>query len=130
MVIRYLTLSEVLALYHGVMKIGGGEEGIRDLGALQSALAQPRMTFGGEYLYPSLAAKAGALVYSLVKNHPFVDGNKRIAHAAMETFLILNGHEVEADVAEQEEVLRGVAAGRIGRKALEAWIEKHMVRRA
>ena len=128
MVIRYLTLSEVLALYHGVMKIGGGEEGIRDLGALQSALAQPWMTFGGDYLYPGLAAKAGALVYSLVKNHPFVDGNKRVAHAAMESFLILNGYEIEANVTEQEKVMREVAAGRMGRKDLEAWIESRMVR--
>ena len=128
MVIRYLTLSEVLALYHGVMKIGGGEEGIRDLGALQSALAQPWMTFGGDYLYPDLAAKAGALVYSLVKNHPFVDGNKRVAHAAMESFLILNGYEIEANVTEQEKVMREVAAGRMGRKDLEAWIERRMVR--
>ncbi len=91
---RYLALSEVLFLYQRVMDFSGGEEGIRDLGASQSALAQPRMTYGGEELYPSLAEKAGALAYSLVKNHPFVDGNKRIAHAAMEVFLVLNGYEL------------------------------------
>lgn len=116
MVIRYLTLGEVLAIYHGVMEVGGGEEGIRDLGALQSAPAQPRMTFGGEYLYPSLSAKAGPLVYSLVKNHPFVDGNKRVAHTAMEVFLVLNGYEIEASVEDQEKVLVNVAVGRMWRK--------------
>ncbi len=128
MAIRYLTLSEVIFLYHRVMEVSGGEEGIRDLGALQSALAQPRMTYGGEELYPSLAEKAGALVYSLVKNHAFVDGNKRIAHAAMEVFLMLNGYEVRATVEEQERVMRAVAAGEMRREELVKWIEAHMVK--
>ena len=128
MAIRYLTLSEVLELYQRVMRIGGGEAGIRDLGALQSALGQPRRTFGGQELYADLAAKAGALAYGLVKNHPFVDGNKRIAHAAMEVFLVMNGHEVRASVDEQEEVLLRVASGAMGRKELVEWIAKHMVK--
>ncbi len=128
MAVRYLTLSEVLFLYQRVMESSGGEEGIRDLGALQSALAQPRMTYGGEELYPSLAEKAGALAYSLVKNHAFVDGNKRIAHAAMEVFLMLNGYEVRAEVEEQEQVMRAVAAGKMGREELVGWIETHMVK--
>ncbi len=125
---RYLALSEVLFLYQRVMDFGGGEEGIRDLGALQSALAQPRMTYGGEELYPSLAEKAGALAYSLVKNHPFVDGNKRIAHAAMEVFLVLNGYELQAEVQEQEEVMRAIASGMMNRRTLVKWIETHMVK--
>ena len=128
MAIRYLTLSEVLFLYQRVMEVSGGEEGIRDLGALQSALAQPRMTYGGEELYPSLAAKAGALAYSLVKNHAFVDGNKRVAHAAMEVFLLLNGYEVRAKVEEQERVMRAVAAGEMRREELVEWVEAHMVK--
>jgi death-on-curing protein len=61
---------------------------------LESALAQPRATFGGTDLYPGLIEKAAALGFSLVMGHPFVDGNKRTGHAAMETFLILNGHEL------------------------------------
>ena len=128
MAIRYLTLSEVLFLYQRMMEVSGGEEGIRDLGALQSALAQPRMTYGGEELYPSLAEKAGALAYSLVKNHAFVDGNKRIAHAAMEVFLVLNGYEVRAKVEEQERVMRALAAGEMRREELVEWIEAHMVK--
>jgi death-on-curing protein len=128
MAIRYLRLSEVLTLYQRVMEISGGEEGIRDLGALQSALAQPRMTYGGEELYPSLAEKAGVLAYSLLKNHAFVDGNKRIAHAAMEVFLVMNGYEVRARVEEQEEVMRAIVAGKMKREELVAWIEGHMMR--
>jgi len=128
MAIRYLSLSEVLALYQQVMEISGGEEGIRDLGALQSALAQPRMSYDGEELYPSLAEKAGALAYSLVKNHAFVDGNKRLAHAAMEVFLVLNGYEVGAKMEEQEAVMRAIASGEMEREELVRWIEAHMVR--
>ena len=81
---RYLTLNEVLELYRQVMARTGGAEGIHDLNGLDSAIAQPRMTFGGEELYPTIVEKASALGFSLIMNHPFVDGNKRAGHAAME----------------------------------------------
>jgi death-on-curing protein len=97
---RYLTLGEVLELYHRIIRQSGGSQGIRDLGALESALAQPRMTFGNQELYPTVVEKASALGFSLIKNHPFVDGNKRTGHAAMETFLVLNGFEIDASVDE------------------------------
>lgn len=95
---RYLTLHEVLELHRQIIAQTGGVLGILNLGALESALAQPRMTFGGEELYPGIADKASALGYSLVQNHPFVDGNKRTGHAAMEVFLVLNGFEIDAVV--------------------------------
>lgn len=91
---RYLTLNEVLELYHRVMEQSGGAVRIRDLNALEPALAQPRMTFGGQELYPTIVEKASALGFSLIRNHPFVDGNKRTGHAALETFLVLNGYEL------------------------------------
>jgi death-on-curing protein len=90
---RYLTLEEVLDLHALVLQQSGGMPGIRDPNALDSAIAQPAMAFGGHDLYPNIADKAAALAFSLVMNHPFFDGNKRIGHAAMETFLVLNGHE-------------------------------------
>jgi death-on-curing protein len=96
--IRYLTLVEVLNLHRQIIEQSGGALGIRDLGALQSALAQPRMTFSGEDLYSTLVDKAAALGFSIIMNHPFVDGNKRTGHAAMETFLVLNGLEISASV--------------------------------
>ena len=105
----------------------GGSAGIRDFGALESALAQPRMTFDGDELYPTIVDKAAALGFSLINNHPFVDGNKRIGHAAMEVFLILNGYEIEAGVDEQERVILGVAAGQIKRDELRAWLSLHIV---
>jgi death-on-curing protein len=93
---RYLTVNEVLEIYTRVVRQSGGAIGIHDLGALESAVAQPRMTFGGEDLYPSIVEKASALGFSLIQNHPFVDGNKRTGHAAMETFLVSSILEREA----------------------------------
>lgn len=123
---RYLTLGEVLALHRLLIDSSGGAVGVRDRGALESAVAQPRMTFGGDDLYPDLASKAAAPGYSLIQNHPFVDGNKRVGHAAIETFLILNGFELEATVDEGERVVIAVAAGSSGRAELVAWIEQSM----
>ncbi len=102
---RYLTLEEVLELHRLVILQSDGATGIRDVNALDSAVAQPRMTFGGADLYPTPVEKAAALGFSLVMNHPFVDGNKRVGHAAMETFLVLNGFEIEAAIDEQERVV-------------------------
>jgi death-on-curing protein len=93
---RYLTLNEVLVLYRRIIEETGGTTGIRDFNLLESALAQPRQTFGGTELYPTLVEKATALGFSLIMNHPFVDGNKRVGHAAMEVFLVLNGYEIKA----------------------------------
>ena len=124
---RYLTLNEVLALYYRILEQSGGAVGVRDLGALESALAQPRMTFEETELYPTLTDKAAALGFSLINNHPFVDGNKRIGHAAMEVFLILNGYEIEATVDEQEQLILNVAAGQIGREELAEWLRLNIV---
>lgn len=126
---RYLSIAEVLELQHMLIKQTGGAQGLRDLGALESALAQPRMTFGGEDLYPTLPQKAAALGFSLIQNHPFIDGNKRAGHAAMETFLVLNGNEIEASVDESERVILEVAAGQCDREAFLGWIRKRIQER-
>ena len=122
---RYRTLGEVVELHRSIVETSGGAAGVRELGALESALAQLRSTFDGVDLYPSLAEKAAALGYSLVQNHPFLDGNKRIAHAAMETFLILNGLEVDATIDEQEQLMLGLATSRVSRVELVAWLRDH-----
>ena len=119
---RYLTLSEVLELHRRVIELTGGADGVRDLAGVQSAVVQPQMTFDGDELYPSLIDKAAALCFSLVMNHPFVDGNKRIGHAAMETFLILNGHELDADVDDAESLFLKLAGGDVERDELVGWI--------
>ena len=77
-------------------------------------------------LYPTLVEKAAALCFSLVQDHPFVDGNKRVGHAAMETFLVLNGVEVDAPVDDQERVMLDLAAGRIDQSQLADWLRQHL----
>ena len=111
--IRYLTLAEVIKLHSQILEQAAGSSGIRDMGALESAISQPRMTFGGEELYPTVIEKASALGFSIVMNHPFIDGNKRAGHAAMETFLVLNRLEIKAVVDEQERVILALAAGEL-----------------
>ena len=124
--IRYLGLAEVLRLHAAIIVRTGGSDGLRDLGMLESALGQPRQTFGGEDLYPTLAAKASAIGYSLIMNHPFIDGNKRIGHAALEAVLMLNGHELVADVDAAEAEILAVASGDRTREDLERWVADHM----
>jgi len=123
---RYVTLGEVVALHRSILEGSGGASGIRDLGALESALAQPRATFDGIDLHESIQAKAAALGFSLALNHPFIDGNKRVAHAAMEVFLLLNGFEIVAPVDEQEQLMLELAAGKVSRQQLAEWLERRV----
>ena len=124
---RYLSLQEIISLHTLLIAQSGGSSGLRDRGALESAVAQPEASFGGEDLYPDLASKAAALGHSIIQNHPFVDGNKRVGHAAMEVFLLLNGYEIDASVDEQETVIINVASGKISRIELSEWLSKHML---
>lgn len=124
---RYLPLREVLEVHRQVMAQSGGAEGLMHLSALESALAQPQMTFGGEDLYPTLVDKAAALGYALIKNHPFLDGNKRTGHAAREVFLVLDGYEIRAAVDEQEHMILQVAASEIAREEFTTWLQTHVV---
>lgn len=123
---RYFSLSEVLELHDRIISSSGGSCGLRDLNALESAVNQPRQTFDQKDLYPDIVTKAAALCFSLVMNHPFVDGNKRVGHAAMETFLILNGYEIISSVDEQENVMLALAAGKISRTNFSEWLNNHI----
>ena len=126
---RYLALNELLELHRRIIAQSGGTPGILNLGALESALAQPQVTFGGNDLYPTLIEKVAALGFSLIQNHPFVDGNKRIGHAAMEVFSVLNGFEIVAPVDEQEQIILNTAAGKLPQSDLTAWLRDHLVTR-
>jgi death on curing protein len=123
---RYLALAEVVDLHRRLLDSTGGAAGIRDLGALESALAQTRITLAGRDVYPTLAEKAATPCFSLVGNHPFVDGNKRVGHAAMETFLVLNGAEIDASRDEQERVMLDLAAGHVDRGQRADWLRQHL----
>ena len=123
---RYLSISEILELHDRLISSSGGSRGIRDLGALKSAVNQPRQTFNQKDLYTDIVTKAAALCFSLVMNHPFVDGNKRVGHAAMETFLILNGYEVFSSVDTQERVMLELASGKMSRIKFTEWLSGHI----
>lgn len=125
--IQYLTLGQVLFLHLRLIEQSGGTSGIRDQKALDSALAQPKMTFDGKDLYPSLPEKAAALCYSLINNHPFVDGNKRIGHAAMEVFLVMNGYEIEATIDIQEEIILKLASSKMKRSDFLDWLKANII---
>ena len=94
---------------------------------LDSARARPRSAFGGQDLYPTLEGKVAAFCHSLVMNHPFVDGNKRIGHLAMEAFLVLNGKELDAPVDEAEALILRLASGGCPVEELEDWVRDHVV---
>ncbi len=124
---RRLSIAEILDLQQRLIDVSGGSPGVRDLGALESSANQPVATFRGQDLYPALADKAPALCFFLVKNHPFIDGNKRIGHAAMETFFLLNGKELQCSIDEQEKVMLGLAAGELSREVFTEWVKQHTV---
>ncbi|MFH1113209.1 MAG: type II toxin-antitoxin system death-on-curing family toxin [Pseudomonadota bacterium] len=123
---RFLSLHNVIQLHKRIIAQSGGVEGILDLGLLESALGQCKITFGGQDIYPSPAEKAAALCFSIVRNHPFVDGNKRTGHAAMEVFLVLNGYEIDAGVDETETIILRLASGAIGRDDFVDWVQAHL----
>lgn len=117
----WLTKDIVAALQFKALKEFGGTPGVRDEGLLESALARPRNLLA--YGKPSLFALAAAYAFGLAKNHPFVDGNKRAAFAAVDVFLQLNGRELAAGEAEATVVFQDLAAGELGEDDLAKWIE-------
>ena len=122
---KHLTKRQVLLLHEQLLEEFGGTAGIRDDGLLESALASPFQTFGGQNLYPSVQAKAAQLGFGLVCNHPFVDGNKRIGAHVMLVFLALNGIELSYTQQELIDVIFSVAAGQATAANLLQWIIDH-----
>ena len=125
----YLSLEQVLDLHRVQIRRFGGAAGLRDRGALEAALGRSQMTFGGEDLYPDIEAKAAALMHSLVMNHPFVDGNKRVGAHACVLFLLSNDMEPTFSPAELAEVTLAVARGEVGAEALAIWLRQRSRRR-
>ncbi len=127
--ILYLSVEQIFLIHQAQIEKFGGARGLRDVGPLESAAARPAMTFGGDDLYPDLPAKAAALMHSLVMNHPFVDGNKRVGAAAAELFFLLNGWQVDATDAEFEKVTLAVARGEMEVEPLTIWFRQRISRR-
>jgi len=125
-VILYLSVEQVLHIHAYQIRRFGGSAGVRDRHALEAAVARPQMTFGGEDLYPEVAAKAAALMHSIVANHPFVDGNKRVgAHAAL-LFVGVNGMEPTLTPAALTTLTFALARGEVSAEALTVWFRQHL----
>jgi death-on-curing protein len=127
-VILYLSVDQILQIHEAQIQRFGGSAGLRDRGALESAVARPAMTFGGEDLYPDVPSKTAALMHSLVMNHAFVDGNKRLGITAAELFLRLNEYRLEASNPELEELTLTVAKGELDAEVLAIWFRQRISR--
>ena len=122
-----LSKPQILLLHEQLIAETGGSSGLRDEGMLDSALNAPFQTFGGEDVYPSLQQKAARLCFGLVKNHPFVDGNKRIGAHVMLVFLALNGIELQHTQTELSDIILQLAAGTIQSSDLLDWILTYQI---
>ncbi len=111
--IRYLVIDEVLDLHRWSIQAYGGAEGVLNLGMVESAILNPSASFSGVDAYPSLFEKAAALCFSLVKNHAFADGNKRVGFAALATFLRLNHHRLICEQAAGADMVFRLADGKL-----------------
>lgn len=120
-----LTEKQIIGIHSSLIKATGGSDGVRDMALLDSALESPFQTFDGVDIYPALLQKAARLGFSLVSNHPFVDGNKRIGVHAMLVFLALNGVEIICTQDELINVGLGLADGSMGFEQLFQWLSEH-----
>lgn len=126
--ITFVTVEQILFIHDQLVKRFGGSFGIRDMGLIESAAARPQATYGGEYLYASLFDKAAALLQSLLKNHAFVDGNKRTALTSASLFLSLNGYKLINTHEEEVQFAINVDNARLSIEEISSWLEKNSIK--
>lgn len=119
---KHLSKEQIMCLHSMAIKKTGGLDGIRDEGLLESALSSPFQSFDGEELYPSVQFKAARLGFSIIKNHPFLDGNKRIGILVMMVFLDINGIELECSDEDIIDLGLGIASGKYNDEYIAEWI--------
>lgn len=122
---NFLTLEEVLVIHDKMLEIGGGRAETRDFSLLHSAIERPKAKFGGKFLYTSLWLMAAALLHSLVKNHPFEDGNKRTAYFSTIRFLHKNGHFLGAKEKDTIQFVVNIDAGNTSLEEIAVWLKKY-----
>ena len=128
MATRFVPDDFVVILHADLIRRYGGRYGVRDRGLLSSALAQPRMTVVGKRRHRTIFDKAAAYGYHLSRNHPFVDGNKRIAFVVMDIFLQMNGRQIEATEKDVYTMMLALANGHLSKPALAKWLKTHSAR--
>ena len=122
---NYLYPKQVIYLYEQIIRVSGGSLGLRDEGMLESAVYRPQASFGGQDLYPDLFTKAAAMGHSIIGNHPFVDGNKRVGFEALRLMLRLNGYDVRTSEEIKYEFVVKIAEGRLTEQAIADWLKQH-----
>lgn len=122
-----IQLELVIGIHKVLIKKYGGSEGIRDKGLLESAIERPYQTFDGLELYPTTVDKASAVIESIVKNHPFVDGNKRTGYVLMRLILRKDKKDLKASQEEKYEFVIQIAAGKINFNDIKSWIEEKLI---
>lgn len=122
---NYLTLEDVYAIHQTMIAVGGGRGDIHDFTLLHSAVERPKATFGGQDLYPTIWEKASALLHSLVKNHPFDDGNKRTAYYSTKRFLYINGFTLKAKKVQVVTFMVSVDVKNVSQKSIASWLKEH-----
>jgi death-on-curing protein len=115
----------VLTIHADLLQRYGGEPGLRDRGLLESALAQPRMTFGGKEVHKTVFDKAAAYGFHVCNNHPFIDGNKRVAFVLMDVFLQKNGREIVSSEEEAYALMMLLSSGKLSKAQLASWLKEH-----
>jgi death on curing protein len=124
---RWLKENVVAAIHQRQLAEHGGLDGVRDPGMLSSALARPRNTFAYTQPKPDLATLAAAYAFGIIKNHPFIDGNKRTAYVLCRTFLKLNGQDIDATEVEKYQTVVAVADGSLSEEGFAEWIRSKVV---
>lgn len=124
--IVFLSLDEVVSIHQNQIALYGGSLGLRDQGLLQAAIAVPQQTFGGRFLHSGVPAMAAAYLFHLVKNHPFVDGNKRVGAAAAIVFLLMNDHHLACREDEYAETALGVANGSVSKDVRIGFFQEYV----
>ncbi|MBI1246659.1 type II toxin-antitoxin system death-on-curing family toxin [bacterium] len=125
---EFLTLEDVLAIHVDQVSRYGGDASIRDLGLLQSAIAQPQATYGDAYLHAFPFEMAAAYLFHLVMNHPFADGNKRTGTVAALVFLDWHEIEISAEEGELADLTLGVTSGKLTKDDVSHWLEDHRLK--
>ncbi|MEW6009454.1 MAG: type II toxin-antitoxin system death-on-curing family toxin [Candidatus Omnitrophota bacterium] len=123
--IKYLSIEQILLAHQELIKRYGGSHGIRDQGLLESAVFRPQASAFGQDAYPTLFEKCAVLGHSLIKNHPFIDGNKRTGFAAMHLMLLINGYDLTSTTKEEVSMAENVALGKMNESEIALWLKQH-----
>lgn len=123
---KTLQIKDIIKLHSKMIAATGGASGIRDIGLVESAFNRCHSSFGGQDLYPEVIEKISVTAYSLINNHGFIDGNKRIGIAVMLMLLKLNDLQITYSQTELVDLGAGVASGEINEDGIEKWIERHL----